>query len=296
MSTRLAILTFIFAAGFLIAAEDERPVVDASKVTVEIATNNALPTLHLVGDSTLRPGPSTDGKVGWAERIKPYFDTGKINVVNNAIAGRSARTYFTEGRWQKVLDTLKPGDVVIIQFGTNDEGKIGDPANKHRADGKGIGDETVEDTMPNGTNELVHTFGWYMANFVTTGQAKGAIVILASPIPHKQRWETERDFANLAQWDSEVAKAHNAPFFDLTMVITAAYKKVGAEKVETFFADKGTHTTDAGAQLNATCVIAGLKSLANNPLVPYFSEKAKDIEPWQPDVQIISTNAPGTTD
>jgi lysophospholipase L1-like esterase len=291
MKTLPAILTFILAAGILRAAEDERPVVDASKMPVEAATNSALPTLHLVGDSTLRPGPSTDGKVGWAERIKPYFDTAKINVVDDAIAGRSARTFYTEGRWQRVLDALKPGDVVIIQFGTNDQGQIGDPASKHRPDGKGIGDETVEDTMPDGTKEQVHTFGWYMANFVTTGQAKGATVILVSPIPHKQRWETERDFANIAQWDSEVAKAHNAPYFDLTMVITAAYKKVGAEKVDTFFADKGTHTTDAGAQMNAACVIAGLKSLTNNPLSPYFSGKAKDVEPYQPSAQVNSTNS-----
>ena len=283
MKTCIAFLPVVFAAGLLLAAEDERPVVDASKVPVETATNNALPTFHIVGDSTVRSGGSGVGLWGWGERIRPYFDTNKINVVNNAIAGRSARTYFNEGRWQKVLDSLKPGDVVIIQFGTNDQGQIGNPANKHRPDGKGIGDETVEDTMPDGTKELVHTFGWYMANFVTTGQAKGATVILVSPIPHKQRWENERDFANLAQWDAEVAKAHNAPFFDLTMVITAAYKKAGHDKVETYFADKGTHTTDIGAQLNAACVIAGLKSLTNNPLAPYFSDKAKDVEPYQPD-------------
>ncbi len=283
MKARLAILAFAFAAGFLIAAEDERPVVDASKVPVETVTNNALPTFHIVGDSTVRSGGSGVGLWGWGERIKPYFDTNKINVVNNAIAGRSARTYSTEGRWQRVLDSLKPGDVVIFQFGTNDGGQIGDPASKHRADGKGIGDETVEDTMPDGTKELVHTFGWYMADFVTSGQAKGATVILASPIPHKQHSETDRDFANIAQWDSEVAKAHNALYFDLTMVITAAYKKAGHDKVEIYFADKGTHTTDIGAQLNAACVIAGLKSLTNDPLAPYFSEKAKDIEPYQPD-------------
>jgi rhamnogalacturonan acetylesterase len=52
--------------------------------------------------------------------------------------------------------------------------------------------------------------------------------------------------------------------------------------VETFFADKGTHTTDAGAQLNAECVIAGLKSLANDPLKNFFSEKAKEIAPFVP--------------
>jgi lysophospholipase L1-like esterase len=281
----IAILSTIILAIAIPAARaqaDARPVVNASTMPVETPVNQSLPTLHLVGDSTLRPGPSTDGKVGWAERIKPYFDTGKINVVDDAIGGRSARTFFTEGRWQKVLDALKPGDFVIIQFGHNDQGIIGDPAGKHRGDGKGIGNETVEDTMPDGTKEQVHTFGWYMANFITTGQAQGATIILVSPIPHKQRWENERDFANIAQWDSEVAKAHNAPYFDLTMVITAAYKRVGHDKVETFFADKGTHTTDAGAQLNAACVVAGLKSLTNDPLGNFFSEKAKDIVPYVP--------------
>ena len=262
---------------------------NASKVPVEAATNSALPTFHIVGDSTVRSGGGS-GNWGWGEHIAPFFDTSQINVANHAIAGRSARTFFTEGRWQKVLDALKPGDFVIIQFGTNDGGQIGDPVNKHRPDGAGIGDETVEDTMPDGSKQQVHTFGWYMADFVTTGQAKGATVILVSPIPHKDRWETGRDFESFARWDAEVAKAHNALFFDLTMVITDAYKKVGAEKVATFFSDPRTHTNDTGAQFNAACVIAGLKSLPGNPLAPYFSEKAKDIEPYQPSVQVNSIN------
>ena len=289
MKAQLAILAFVFATGFLRAAEDERPVVDPSKVPVEKIANGALPTFHIAGDSTVRSGGGS-GNWGWGERIAPFFDINKINIVNRAIAGRSARTFFTEGRWQKVLDALKPGDFVIIQFGTNDGGRIGDPANKHRADGAGIGDETVEDMMPNGTNEFVHTFGWYTANFVTSGQAKGTTVILVSPIPHKDRWETGRDFESFAQWDAEVAKAHNALFFDLTMVITDAYKKAGTDKVATFFSDQRTHTTDIGAQFNAACVIAGLKSLTNNLLAPYFSEKAKEIEPYQPDTTTKTIN------
>ncbi len=269
-------------AGAAHAQDDARPVVDASKFKSEVAANPKLPTLFLVGDSTLRPGPSTDGKVGWAERIQPYFDANKLNVVDVAIAGRSARTYTTEGRWQKVLDALKPHDVVIIQFGHNDGGTIGDPATKHRADGKGIGDETADDTLADGTVEHVHTFGWYMANFVTTAEAKGASVILVSPIPHKQRWADARDFANVADWDQQVATAHNALFFDLTLIVTQAYKKLGAATVETFFADKGTHTTDAGAQVNAQSVIAGLKSLPNDPLAAYLSDKAVAIPAYVP--------------
>lgn len=274
------LLLAVATPAWVRAAEDERPVVDASKVAVEIITNRTLPTFHIVGDSTVRSGGSGAGLWGWGERITPFFDTQKINVVNQAIGGRSARTYFTEGRWDKTAATIKPGDFVIIQFGHNDGGRIGDPANKNRADGPGLGDETVEDTKPDGTKELVHTFGWYMAKFVTDARAKGATVILCSPIPHKQHWETDRDFVNVAEWDQEVARAHGALFFDLTMVITDAYRKTGADKVNTFFADKGTHTTDEGARFNAVCVIAGLKSLPGNPLGAFFSEKTAGIETY----------------
>src|ERR1035438_936291 len=131
----------LWATGIVFAAEDERPVVDASKISVEKSGNAALPTFHIVGDSTVRSGGTGAGLWGWGECIAPFFDTNKINVVNHAIGGRSARTFFTEGRWQKVVEAIKPGDFVIVQFGHNDQGRIGDPAMKGRADGKGIGDE-----------------------------------------------------------------------------------------------------------------------------------------------------------
>jgi lysophospholipase L1-like esterase len=286
MKQHLTAFAFIFVAGFLFAAEDERPVVDASKVAAEKIANSALPTFHIVGDSTVRSGGTGAGLWGWGERIAPFFDTNKINVVNHAIGGRSARTFFTEGRWQKVADAIKPDDFVIIQFGHNDQGRIGDPAMKGRADGKGIGEETVEDIKPDGTKELVHTFGWYMAKFVTDAKAKGATVIICSPIPHKQRWENGRDFEALAGWDEQVAKKTGALYFDLTMVIADDYKKIGAEKVATYFADKGTHTSDEGAQFNAAHVIAGLKSLPHNPLEKFLSEKGNAIEAYKPEPNV----------
>ena len=269
MFLRLSAILAIAASGTLFAAEDERPVVDASKVPVEKAANAQLPTFHIVGDSTVRSG-GKNGLWGWGERITPFFDTTKINVVNHAIGGRSARTFFNEGRWQKVVDVIKPGDFVIIQFGHNDQGKIGDPANKGRADGAGTGPEIVEDTKADGSKEQVHTFGWYIAKFIDDARAKKATVVICSPIPHKQRWETGRDFESIAKWDEEVAKAHHAHYFDLTLLITAAYKKAGKAQVETFFADKGTHTSDLGATFNAARVVEGLQSLPGHPLAAYL--------------------------
>ncbi len=297
MRTRLTALAFLLVLSTgLLRADDPRPVVDASKLKQEKIANPALPTLHIVGDSTVRIGGAVKGLVGWGERIQPYFDPDKINVVNEAIGGRSARTYYTEGRWQRVENELKPGDFVVIQFGHNDGGRIGDPRNKHRADGKGIGDETVPDTMPDGSIEQVHTFGWYMAHFVTTAKAKGATVILCAPIPHKQRWEKERDFANVARWDQEVAQAHGALFLDLTMIITDGYKKIGRTQADKFFADKGTHTNSAGAEFNARCVVAGLKGLPGNPLGSFLSRQGQTVPAWRPGSPAVSNHTPNSAD
>lgn len=255
--------------AFLRQADDVRPVVDAAKVPDEAVRDAKLPTLFIAGDSTVKSG-GQNGAFGWGERIAPYFDARKLNVVNHAIGGRSSRTFYTEGRWDKLLAQVKAGDFVVIQFGHNDGGRIGDPANKNRASGRGIGAETTEDTRPDGSKEMVHSFGWYMARYVADARAKGATVILFSPVPHRDQWEHGRDFATFAEWDAQVAQAGGARFIDLTMLVSDAYRSAGAERVNGLFSDARTHTNDAGAQFNAARVAAGLKALPGNPLGGYF--------------------------
>ncbi|PWF47816.1 rhamnogalacturonan acetylesterase [Massilia glaciei] len=255
--------------AFVRAVDDARPVVDASKVPDEAVRNPSLPTLFIAGDSTVKSG-GQNGAIGWGERIATHFDTRKLNVVNHAIGGRSSRTYYTEGRWGKLLAQLKAGDFVLIQFGHNDGGRIGDPSNKNRASGPGTGPGTVEDTRPDGSKEMVHTFGWYMAKYVADARAKGATVIVLSPVPHRDRWEQGRDFANFAQWGEQVAQAGGARFIDLTMLVSDAYRVAGAQTVNGFFSDARTHTNDAGATFNAAQVVAGLKRLPGDPLGAYL--------------------------
>ncbi|MET0265779.1 MAG: rhamnogalacturonan acetylesterase [Duganella sp.] len=253
------------------AAEDERPVVDGAKAPGAQPRDSSLPSLFLVGDSTVKSG-GANGAIGWGERIATYFDTNRINVVNHAIGGRSSRTFYTEGRWNKVIEQIKPGDFVAIQFGHNDGGRIGDPANKNRASAPGIGPETVEDTRPDGSKEQVHTFGWYMARYVEQAKAKGATVILLSPVPHRDVWESGRDFATFAQWDQEVARQGGALYADLTMVISDAYRQQGAKVVDTYFSDARTHTNEAGAQFNAARVVDAFNTLPGRPLAQYLKQ------------------------
>ena len=79
-------------------------------------------TIFIVGDSTAANKDTTNGKQerGWGMMLQRCFDA-HIRIDNHAVNGRSSLTFLNEGRWQKVLDLIQPGDYVIIQFGHNDE-------------------------------------------------------------------------------------------------------------------------------------------------------------------------------
>jgi lysophospholipase L1-like esterase len=113
-----------------------------------------------------------------------------------------------------------------------------------------------------------------MARYVADAKAKGATVVLVSPVPHRDRWQEGRDFATFADWDRQVAAANGALFIDLTLLVADGYRRIGADRVNTLFADARTHTNAAGAAFNAQQVVAGLKALPGNPLGPYFASKA----------------------
>ncbi len=232
------------------------------------------PTLFIIGDSTVRNG--TKGQVGWGNPIADLFDKDKIRVVNRALGGRSSRTYFTEGLWDKVLASIRPGDFVLMQFGHNDGGPL--VGGRGRASIKGNGEETQEiDNPATGKKETVHSYGWYLRKYVADAKAKGATAIVLSPIP-RNIWKGEkvnRASNDYGKWAAEAAKAGDALFVDLNEIIAKHYEAEGAKKVgELYFgATDHTHTTAAGAALNAACVVEGLRGLKENPLAAYLREK-----------------------
>lgn len=87
------------------------------------ATKDKTTTIFVIGDSTAANKDTTGGKVerGWAMMLQDCFDPDFIVVDNHAVNGRSSKSFIDEGRWGKVLEKIKPGDYVIIQFGHNDE-------------------------------------------------------------------------------------------------------------------------------------------------------------------------------
>ncbi len=236
-----------------------------------------LPTLFVVGDSTANS--SGGGAYGWADPFVAFFDTSNINVLNRARAGRSSRTFLTEGLWDKVLQDLKAGDFVLIQFGHNDGG----PLDTGRARGSlpGLGEETKEVTKPDGTKEVVHTFGWYNRKFIADVKAKGATPIVLS-LTVRNIWKegkVERGSGSFRQWAEEIARAEGAEFVDVTKIVADKYDALGEEKVKPLFGPDHTHTSPAGAEFNAASVVEGLKRLKGCPVCPYLSDAGKAITP-----------------
>jgi rhamnogalacturonan acetylesterase len=248
--------------------------------------NPKLPTLFIIGDSTVRngQGTGTGGQWGWGDLLAPYFDTNKINVINRALGGTSSRTFYRD-RWPGVRAKLKPGDFVIMQFGHNDGGAIND-TNRARGTIKGVGDETREiDNLITRKKELVHTFGWYEKTMIAEARAAGATPMVCSLIP-RNIWRNGRVVRNkkdYAGWAQQVAASEDVPFLDINDIIADDYDALGQERVlPLFIAGAGPHTSLAGAETNAMCVVAALKGLPANPLAPYFSEKADAVSPAQP--------------
>ena len=249
---------------------------------VNMPANPKLPSLFLIGDSTVRNGmgTGTGGQWGWGDFLAPYFNTNKINVVNRALGGTSSRTFYHD-QWPGVLALVKPGDFVIMQFGHNDGGSLND-TNRARGTIKGVGDETRSITnMMTHDEETIHTFGWYEKTIIAETRAKGAVPIVCSLIP-RNNWKDGhvlRNKADYAGWAGEVAANEQAPFLDINDIIADQYDRLGQEKVKPLFiVGAGPHTSMAGAQTNAMCVVLALKELKTNPLAPYFSDEANQLE------------------
>jgi len=253
--------------------------------SLPVPADPKLPTLFLIGDSTVRngQGDGNNGQWGWGEPLVALFDPIKINVVNRAVGGLSSRTYLTLDHWAQVLPLMKPGDFVLMQFGHNDDGALNnEPPGPLRARGtiRGTGDESVEiDNVMTKKHEVVHSYGWYLRRFIADAHARGVTPIVCSLVPRKSWRDGHIARAPYAAWAAEVARTTGAAFLPLNELVALRYEALGAEAVEKLFADANTHTNRAGAELNAAVVVAALKALPGAPLATTLSPAGHAIAP-----------------
>ena len=232
-----------------------------------------LPAIFFVGDST---------EERWGPQIVGFFDPAKLNVVLAPAPGRSTRSYINEAIWQRVLAKVRPKDFVVIEFGGNDGLPLDEPA-RWRGTLKGIGEETRElDNPLTHLHEVVHTYGWYLRQYIRETRAKGAIPILLSVTPRDTWVDGHMDptVSGLPSFARDVAAQEHSDFVDVTAIAVAGYDRIGQEKTQALFEpDHGWHVTPAGAKLNAEWIVQGLKGLPDAPVTSFLSASGQALPP-----------------
>jgi lysophospholipase L1-like esterase len=123
----------------------------------------AAPLVYLAGDSTMATKPLDLPERGWGMAL-PGFMKDPAMIQNHAVNGRSTKSFINEGRWQRIVAALQPGDFVLIQFGHNDE--------------------KVEN--PNVGTDAATVFRDNLRRFIREARAKQATPILATPVARRK--------------------------------------------------------------------------------------------------------------
>ena len=200
----------------------------------------------------------------------------EVAISNHAESGLTARTFIGSHRLDKILQTLKAGDYVFVEFGHNDE-------KEHRP----------------GDGAWYH-YQYQLKIFVDEVRKKGADIVFLTPTQRrafdkdgKTLLNTHGDFPAAMK---EVAQRENVPLIDLNMMTKTFFETLGFEDskralvhypANTFpnqpkdLADN-THFNPYGAYEVAKCVVMGMKDL-NLPLIQYLRPDWQDFDPAQPD-------------
>jgi rhamnogalacturonan acetylesterase len=243
------------------------PVADPAEVAPR-----ATPTVYLCGDSTMAKNGANDGDTdGWGQYIGEYIT---VTAVNKAIGGRSARSYWNEGRFSAVADVVQSGDIVVIEFGHNDGGSPESDDNG-RSDCPGAGTETC---ISDATGETVYTFVFYVIQAAKLMLAKGATVILSSQTPNNL-WETGSFVSSPPRFvgyqkTAATALGTGVSFVDHYQAVSNMYKKLGNSATNALYPNDHTHTSPDGADLSAQAFAEAIATQMNGTtsLVDYIAD------------------------
>lgn len=215
----------------------------------------------MIGDSTMATKEeSKRPETGWGEALEKFFDE-SVEVENYAKNGRSSKSFIDEGLWDKAKARLRKGDVLIMQFGHNDE-KSHDPSRY---------------TVPMGS------YAENLRSFAAAAESVGARVIIASSISRRKfdtdgrHQKTHGDYPVAA---ASVAEAVGAAYVDMDTLTHERLQAIGDEDSKRLFLrlepgehpnypegkKDDTHLSTEGARWHAALFLEALKE-QRHPLV-----------------------------
>ena len=205
--------------------------------------------VFVAGDSTASHyGPERAPREGWGQQLQAFLDADAYVVRNHAQSGRSSRSFIAEGWFDGMAKEMHAGDVLLIQFGHNDE-KIEDPTRY---------------------NEPQRAFPGWLMRYVALARDKGATPILLTPVArrkfdHGQLLDTHGLYAQAVR---ELAQREHVGLIDLTALSMDWLRAAGDDASKAYFMhvpaqgqQDDTHFQQRGAVMVACLVVAGWKRL-----------------------------------
>ena len=196
-------------------------------------------TIFMIGDSTManKNLENSNQERGWGQLL-PAFLNENIRVDNHAQNGRSSKSFIDEGRWNKVISQVKPGDYVFIQFGHNDQ----------KAD-------SARHTEP------ASTFKANLKRFISETREKKGIPVLFTSIIRRHFDETGKLIDTHGAYidaTKEVAKETATTLIDLNNLTHNWIESLGDETSRNFFMwekKDNTHLNIKGAKAIALMTV-----------------------------------------
>jgi len=223
-------------------------------------------TIFLCGDSTMADKAANAApETGWG-MVLPEFFTNEIKIENHAVNGRSTKSFINEGRWKTVIDKVKKGDWVLIQFGHNDQ--------------------KVNDTTRSAPSQTLYKQN--LTRFVNETRAKGGTPVLITPVM-RRKFDEGGKFVDQHQDYPDVVKALakelKVPMIDLhqkSQKVIEQHGVAGSKKLFLHYpknvyarykdgASDDTHFSRYGAEVMASLVCEDMASLGL-PLKSYFKK------------------------
>ena len=227
-----------FAAGAMSEIEDsvitgEVYIKDITVTPEEEKQRREKPRLFLVSDSTVqsyekRFYPQT----GWGQVLYQFFDGAdryreyraehstyslartyelpELTIENRSIGGRSARSFYDEGKLDQILEIICPGDYMFVQFAHNDATAI--RPNRYIAP-----DE----------------FPYYIQRYIDACKRRQVQCVLVTPVAMRTCGEDgvfSISFAAYRESMIEIAREQKVPLLDLGARSTAYLNQIGTEE------------------------------------------------------------------
>jgi lysophospholipase L1-like esterase len=197
-------------------------------------------TLFVAGDSTAAQKYAGEApETGWAMAL-PFFLHKGWEVGNRAVNGRSSKSFVDEGRLDAVLSVIRPGDLLLVQFGHNDE-KADDPARY---------------------TEPWTTYQQYLRLYIDGARSRGARPVLATPV-ERRRFDadgnavpTHGDYPTAMR---ALAREEGVALLDIEALSLALWQRLGVEETKVYFnwtatEQDNTHFNPPGATAVARLV------------------------------------------